>query len=63
MSPSQTNLFPVLNQGLFSTNFLDTKFLDFSIWNDTAGLLERTSQARGLILTAYNSAKRAGVFV
>ena len=46
MSPSQTNLFPILNQGLFSTNFLDTKFLDFSIWNDTPGLLERTSQAR-----------------
>lgn len=62
MSPSQTNLFPVLNQGLFSTNFLDTKFLDFSIWNDTPGLLERTSQARELILVAYNSAKRAGVF-
>ena len=62
MSPSQTNLFPVLNQGLFSTNFLDTKFLDFSIWNDTPGLLERTSQARELILAAYNSAKRAGVF-
>jgi hypothetical protein len=40
MSPSQTNLFPVLNQGLFSTNFLDTKFLDFSIWNDTPCLLE-----------------------
>ena len=62
MSPSQTNLFPVLNQGLFSTNFLDTKFLDFSIWNDTPGLLERTSQARELILIAYSSAKRAGVF-
>ncbi len=62
MSPRQTNLFPVLNQGLFSTNFLDTKFLDFSIWNDTAGLLERTSQARELILVAYSSAKRAGVF-
>jgi hypothetical protein len=62
MNPSQTNLFPVLNQGLFSTNFLDTKFLDFSIWNDTPGLLERTSQTRELILVAYNSAKRAGVF-
>ena len=62
MNPTQTNLFPVLNQGLFSTNFLDTRFLDFSIWSDTPGLLERTSQARELILTAYNSAKRAGVF-
>lgn len=62
MSPSQTNLFPVLNQGLFSTNFLDTKFLDFPIWNDTPGLQERNAQARELILAAYNAAKRAGVF-
>lgn len=62
MGPSQINLFPVLDQGLFSTNFLDTKFLNFSIWQDTPGLLDRTAQTKTTVLEAYEAAKRAGVF-
>jgi type I restriction-modification system DNA methylase subunit len=62
MGSSQINLFPVLDQGLFSTNFLDTKFLNFSIWQNTPGLLDRTTQTQRAVLAAYESAKRAGVF-
>jgi hypothetical protein len=62
MGPSQINLFPVLDQGLFSSNFLDTKFLNFSIWQNTPGLFDRATQAQRAVLAAYESAKRAGVF-
>src|SRR3989441_10581319 len=62
MGPPQTSLFPVLNQGLFSSNFLDTKFLDFPIWRDTAGVLDRTAQAQAAVQATYDAAKRAGVF-
>ena len=60
--PPQANLFPVLNQGLFSSNFLDTKFLEFSIWRDTTGVLDRTAQAQATVRATYDAAQRAGVF-
>lgn len=60
--PPQANLFPVLNQGLFSSNFLDTKFLEFSIWRDTSGVLDRTAQAQAAVRATYDAAQRAGVF-
>src|SRR5437899_1264063 len=62
MGPPQTSLFPVLNQGLFSSNFRDTKFLDFPIGRDTAGVLDRTAQAQAAVQATYDAAKRAGVF-
>src|SRR3989442_10289320 len=62
MGPPQTSLFPVLNQGLFSSNFLDTKFLDFPIWREAPGVLDRTAKAQASVQATYESAKRAGVF-
>ncbi len=62
MRSDQPNLFPVLNHGLFSQNFLDKKLPDSSVWRDALGLSERTTQAMAAIRSAYEGAKRAGVF-
>ncbi len=62
MGPNQPNLFPVHNQGLFSSNFLETKFPRFFIWQDKPGLTERAAAAREAIRSAYETARRAGVF-
>lgn len=61
MSSSQPTLFPVLNQGLFSSNFLDTKFTALQMWGDTA-LTDRIARAMAATQTAYEAAQRAGVF-
>jgi hypothetical protein len=62
MSPDQIHLFPVLNQGLFSTNFLNTKFLDLPLWAETPGLQDRVRAAQSRIGNAYDEARQAGVF-
>jgi len=59
---TQANLFPVLNQGLFASNFLDTKFLDFPIWHDTPGIVDRIAQVEAEVRAAYEAATRASVF-
>ncbi len=61
MSSSQPTLFPVLNQGLFSSNFLDTKFATLSMWADSA-LTDRIARAMAATQNAYEAAQRAGVF-
>lgn len=61
MSSSQPTLFPVLNQGLFSSNFLDTKFAALQMWGDQA-LTDRIARAMAATQTAYEAAQRAGVF-
>ena len=62
MRSDQQNLFPVLNQGLFSQNYLDKKLPDSSVWRDAPGLSERTTKAMAAIRSAYKGAKRADVF-
>ena len=62
MSAGQSQLFPVLDQGLFSANFLHSKFLDFPIWQETPGAQARCTQALTGIRSLYDQAKRAGVF-
>jgi hypothetical protein len=62
MSAGQANLFPVLNQGLFSANFLEHKLLDSPIWSETPDVLSRIAQAKAAVQSAYEAARRAGVF-
>ena len=62
MSPRQTSLFPIANQGLFSSNFLHTKFLSLPIWRDTPEVLERIAHAQAAIRKAYAEAERVSLF-
>ncbi len=59
---SEPNLFPVLNQGLFATNFLDTKFLELSIWQNTPEVLTRITEAYSAATAAYYDAARGSIF-
>lgn len=62
MGLTQSSLFPILNQGLFSANFLANKFPDSPIWRETPGVLDRLATAKAAIEVAHEAASRAGVF-